>query len=63
MATVNMLSRLLVIVGGLNWGLAVFGQNVVEMIFSAVPNGTTVVYALVGVSALYEAYRWMCTCK
>ena len=32
MATVNTLARLLLIVGGLNWGLVAFHYNVVEML-------------------------------
>jgi uncharacterized protein len=63
MATVNMLSRLLVIVGGLNWGLAVFGKNAVEMLLGGISNAPMVVYALVGIAALYEAYCWMTNCK
>jgi len=62
MATVNVLSRLLVIVGGLNWGLTAFGYNLVEMLLGSIPNGPMVVYILVGLAALYEAYQWA-TCK
>lgn len=45
----------LVVVGGLNWLLFAFGYNLVEAIF-----GTsilaTIVYVLVGISAIYLAY-------
>ena len=45
-------SIILVIIGGLNWGLAVFGWNLVTAIFS---DGiiTKIIYALVGLSAVW----------
>ncbi len=45
----------LVIVGGVNWGLVAFNFNLVEAIFG-VGTITTVVYGLVGLSALYMIY-------
>jgi len=47
----------LVIVGGLNWGLVgLFGLDLVETILGAVPILQTIVYVLVGISALYLVY-------
>lgn len=47
----------LVIVGGINWGLGLFDVNLVSLL--AEQTGawlSTVVYSLVGVSAIYLAY-------
>lgn len=61
MATVNLLARLLVIVGGLNWGLmGAFQFNLVNTLVGAWPMVENVVYILVGLAALYEAYNWCC---
>jgi len=49
---IDWIALILVIIGGLNWGFAVFDFNLVAAIF-----GTsiiaTIIYALVGISALY----------
>lgn len=46
----------LVIVGGLNWGLVgVFQYDLVAQLFSAVPVVARVVYCLVGAAAVYVA--------
>jgi uncharacterized protein len=59
MALVNIISRLLVIIGGLNWGLVGAAKfNLVETILGSVPYAPEVVYILVGLAALAEAYRW-----
>ncbi|MFH1455754.1 MAG: DUF378 domain-containing protein [archaeon] len=47
----------LVIVGGLNWGLVgLFGLDLVETILGTIPFLQTIVYVLVGVAALYLIY-------
>ena len=70
MRTINLITLLLVIVGGLNWGLvgvahfdlvaAIFGMK-----FGETSALSSVVYALVGLAALYQAvsfkaiqHRW-----
>ncbi len=54
MKTLKMLAYLLVVVGGLNWGLVGLLQlNVVEMLLGSVPSAVQVVYVLVGVSAVW----------
>lgn len=45
----------LVIVGGLNWGLAVFNFNLVNQLLGGVPMLETIVYGLVGLAAIYVA--------
>lgn len=46
----------LVVVGGLNWGLTAFGYNVVNMILGSVQVLEQAVYVLVALSALYMIY-------
>jgi uncharacterized membrane protein YuzA (DUF378 family) len=48
------LAWVLVIIGGLNWGLVgFFGYDVVAAIFGNMSTLTKVIYDLVGLSALY----------
>ncbi len=47
------LAFVLLVVGGINWGLAVFDFNLVTTIFGGLSN---IVYSLVGLSGLYGAY-------
>jgi len=47
------LAFILVIIGGLNWGLVAFNFNLVELIFGAVSWLLMLVYILVGLSAIY----------
>jgi len=51
------LTLVLVIIGGINWGLiGIFNFDLVKFIFSFVPSLIRVVYTLVGLSALYMIY-------
>jgi uncharacterized protein len=50
-------SCILVIIGGLNWGLIAAGNwNVVNMLLGSVPMVERIVYGLVGLAALYMIY-------
>lgn len=53
--TLDVIALVLVIVGGLNWLLVAFGYNLVTAIFGSVPWLVTLVYVLVGLSAIYLA--------
>ncbi|RME78626.1 DUF378 domain-containing protein [Candidatus Woesearchaeota archaeon] len=54
---VEQVSRWLVIIGALNWGLVgAVNFNLVNLIFGAVPVLEKIVYILVGLAALYEIY-------
>lgn len=56
MKLVYWVAFVLVIVGGLNWGLlALLNFNLVNAIFGSVPTLERVVYVLVGLSAVYVA--------
>jgi hypothetical protein len=48
----------LVIIGGLNWGLVSINPdyNLVQMILGGIPALARIVYALVGLSAIYMIY-------
>ncbi len=47
------IAKILVIIGGLNWGLVgVFDYNLVDALFGAGSVGSRVVYIVVGVAAL-----------
>jgi uncharacterized protein len=58
MKVINWIAVILVIVGGLNWGLVgVVDYNLVESIFGLGTSATALVYDLVGLSALYSLFR------
>ena len=53
-----MIAMILLIIGGLNWGLVgALNINVVTWIFG-MSMVTTLIYILVGLSALYKAALW-----
>lgn len=59
MKYVGIVAMVLVLVGALNWGLVgLMNLNLVTAIFGEASKLTTLVYALVGLSALYEAYDY-----
>ncbi len=55
MKTLHIVAFILLVVGGLNWGLSALGYNVVDMILGGYPMVEKIVYLLVGLSAIYEA--------
>ena len=70
MKLVHMVSFVLLLVGGLNWGLVGLGWwmggadwNVVHMLLGAWPMVEGAVYVLVGLSAVYLAVEHKSTCK
>lgn len=59
MKALNILTLVLVIVGGLNWGLVgLFGFDLVAAILGAGSALARVVYVLVGLSALWSSFRY-----
>jgi uncharacterized membrane protein YuzA (DUF378 family) len=55
MKALNLTTLLLVIVGGLNWGLVgLFDFNLVAALFGVDSALTNLVYVLVGLSAIYQ---------
>ena len=63
MKSLHMVAFVLLVVGGLNWGLTALGLNVVYMLLGAWPVVEQVVYILVGLSAIYIAATHMQDCK
>jgi uncharacterized membrane protein YuzA (DUF378 family) len=55
MKGLNLISMILLIIGGINWAIVgIAGYNVVATIFAFAPIVTTIVYVLVGLAALYQ---------
>lgn len=64
MKALHMVSFVLVVVGGLNWGLVGLGDwNVVNMIVGSWPMVERIVYVLVGLSALALLFTHKGDCK
>ena len=56
MKIVNLIAVILLVVGGLNWGLVgLFGFDLVAAILGAMSALSRIVYALVGISAIVVA--------
>lgn len=49
----DIVALILVIIGGLNWGLTAFNMNLVDMLFGAGSTISMVIYILVALAALY----------
>jgi len=59
MKTLDVIVAVLLIIGGLNWGLVgFFDFNFVGMVFGHMSAITRLIYCLVGVSALYQIFQW-----
>jgi uncharacterized membrane protein YuzA (DUF378 family) len=62
------IAKILLIVGGLNWGLVGIGGfagrdlNVVNMLLGSWPQVVWVVYILVGLAALWKLFSWNKCC-
>lgn len=56
MRNLDMLAFILLVVGGVNWGLHALGFNLVELLLGQWPTLVMVVYLLIGASAVYVAY-------
>lgn len=69
MKTLHIIAFVLVIIGSLNWGLVGLGNylggdwNVVRMIVGSVPSLESLIYVLVGLSAIWLAATHKRGCK
>lgn len=68
--TISLIVKILLIVGGLNWGLVGVGMlmsadwNVVNMLLGAWPVAEAIVYVIVGVAAISSIFGCRCAkCK
>jgi uncharacterized membrane protein YuzA (DUF378 family) len=60
MKNMELIAIVLLVIGGINWGLVgAFNYNVVTSLLGDGSTMTRVVYALVGLCALYEAFKMM----
>lgn len=58
MKVIDVIAAILLVIGGLNWGLALFDINAVTRLFGEYPNVVKAIYGLVGLSALWQAFQW-----
>ncbi len=59
MRSFDVIAAVLIVVGGLNWGLVgLFGFDLVAAIFGSMSFPSRIVYILVGISALYQGLQW-----
>jgi uncharacterized membrane protein YuzA (DUF378 family) len=59
MKKIDVLAAVLMVVGGLNWGLMGFANfDLVASLFGAGSPLAKVVYSLVGLAALYQSLTW-----
>lgn len=64
MKVLHMIAFILLVIGGLNWGLVgLFKYNLVESIFGMDSTLTMLIYILVGISALYIGVTHKGDCK
>ena len=61
---IEMVSIILLLVGGLNWGLVGFFEwNFIDTVFGMDSTLSRVIYSLIGLSALYRIGMWMQSAK
>jgi uncharacterized protein len=63
MKSLHTLTFILLIIGGLNWGLVAFEYNLVDSIFGMGSTPAMIVYLAVGLSAIYEIVSHKRMCK
>lgn len=60
MKHLELIAFVLLLIGGINWGLVgMFNYNLVTSLLGDGSTMTKAVYGLVGLGALYEAYKFM----
>lgn len=59
MKTLDVVAAVLLVIGGLNWGLVGAAQfDLVATLFGSMSGMSKVVYAMVGFAAIYQALQW-----
>lgn len=59
MKTLDIVAAVLLVIGGLNWGLVgFFNMDIIATVFGQMTMLTRVVYGLIGLSALYYIFNW-----
>ncbi|MCB1114060.1 MAG: DUF378 domain-containing protein [Chlamydiia bacterium] len=58
MKTIDIIAAILLVIGGLNWGLiGLFDFNLVSSLFGATPI-ERIVYIVVGLAAVWQVVQW-----
>lgn len=64
MKLLDTIAWILLVIGGLNWGLiGLFQFNVIDKLFMAGSTVGMIIYVLVGLSAIYAIFRRCSCCK
>lgn len=63
MKILHIIAFILLVIGGLNWGLTAFNYNVVEIVLGASSTATRAIYILVALSAIYTVFFHKGDCK
>ena len=63
MKGLHIVAFILLVIGGLNWGLTALGYNVVNAVLGSWPGVETVVYLLVGLAAISEIVTHKKNCR
>ena len=59
MKIVDLIPAILLFAGGINWGLmGFFGIDLIASIFGSLSLTSRIIYALIGISGLYEIMMW-----
>ena len=59
MKSIDVIVAALLVVGGLNWGLVgLMSFDLVGSIFGSMSAASRLVYIVVGLSAIYQAWQW-----
>ena len=59
MKTLDVVAAVLLVIGGLNWGLVgTIGLDLVATLFGEMTVMSRIVYTLVGLAAVYQALQW-----
>ncbi|MBI5273947.1 MAG: DUF378 domain-containing protein [Chlamydiales bacterium] len=59
MKVIDIIAAILLIIGGLNWGLmGISNMNLVDNIFGMYTVLSRIIYILVGLSAVYYIFQW-----
>lgn len=58
MRIIDVIATILLIIGGLNWGLSLFGVNLVSALFGEGTDLARLTYGLVGLSAIWKIFAW-----
>jgi uncharacterized membrane protein YuzA (DUF378 family) len=64
MKALHIIAFVLLVIGGLNWGLVgAFDYNLVDSILGSMPGLVKIIYILVGLSAILEAVTHKSNCR